>query len=340
MLVSVRKLWKSYWIAVQRSGKDRRARSFAAKASFLVLYIAAYVLFIAYTASDGWNGAFYTFIFASGTTAAILMRRWHKKQDEILNTSLTGQHRLRPQELAVVSESVRAYLHERALIIASLLARGASEICLANPGGTRMQAEVVTRQIQNGFLRERGLWTRLEHSEFELTSLADGRWTTIQQNQVVEWCEQLRLLRWAIGVDAEIMPLAHFPKLDFSLAMGLLRQQTREQHRQTVEAWEVRMERDLALAYTARIVAELKARGHVQDDPDIADWADEFRAKSLGASTDYLAGARTIEDLNDDELRLLGSVAAVRERYAAYLTEQLNSTQVLPFSAWSRNTQV
>jgi hypothetical protein len=339
MPVSVRKFWRSYWIAVQRSGTDRRARSFAAKASFLTLYVAACVFFIAYTASDGWNYAFYTFIFAYGTTATILVRRWHKKQDEILNTSLTGRPRPRPRELAVISKSVRSYLHERAVIIASLLSRGASEICLANQGEAGTQAQVVTRQIQNALLRERGLWPKLEHSELELASVADGQWTAMQRNQLVEWCEQLRLLRLVIGVDAEIMPLAHFPKLDFSLALELPRQQAIEQRRQTVEAWEVRIERDVASQYTARIVSELKARGQIQDNPDVADWAHEFCAKSLGASIDYLAGPKTIADLNDSELRLLGSVAAARERYAAYLTEQLDLDGVVPFSAWCKNAQ-
>jgi hypothetical protein len=197
----------------------------------------------------------------------------------------------------------------------------------------------VTRQIQNGFLRERGLWARLEHSEFELASVADGLWNSVQQNQVVDWCEQLRLLRWVLRVDAEIVPLAHFPHLDFLLAVQLLRDQVPARHGQTVEAWEVRMEREVALQYAARVVSEMKARGHIQDGPDIANWADEFRAKSLGSSADYLAGAKTIADLGDEELRLLGSFAVARERYAAYLAEQLNSTQPFPFSTWQRNQQ-
>ncbi|MBL8229144.1 MAG: hypothetical protein JNL98_11730 [Bryobacterales bacterium] len=83
--------------------------------------MALYVAFVAYTATDGWNGVFYSVIIAGGTATAVLMRRWHRKQDEILNTPLTGQSRLSPLELAVVSPDVRAYLQERALIVASLL---------------------------------------------------------------------------------------------------------------------------------------------------------------------------------------------------------------------------
>jgi hypothetical protein len=37
--------------------------------------------------------------------------------------------------------------------------------------------------------------------------MADGQWTTEQQNEVATWCEQLRLLRWTFGIDAELMRL-------------------------------------------------------------------------------------------------------------------------------------
>lgn len=100
------------------------------------------------------------------------------------------------------------------------------------------------------------------------------------------------------------------------------------------------MEREVALQYAARIVSEMNARGHIQDDPGISDWADEFRTNSLGPSTDYLAGARTIADLRDDELRLLGPLAVARERYAAYLVEQLNAANPFAFSAWQTKEKI
>ncbi len=202
-----------------------------------------------------------------------------------------------------------------------------------------MTEQVITRQVQNCFLRNHGLWTKLEQPEFELASIADGQWSTTQRGRVVEWCEQLRLLRWVLGFDAEIVPLAHFPKLDFSMTVELLRDQVTERGKQGAESWEVRMEREVALQYAARIVSEMNARGQIQNDPGIGDWADEFRTKSLGPSTDYLAGARTIADLRDDELRLLGLLAVARERYAAYLVEQLNASNPFAFSEWQTEQQ-
>ncbi len=332
MSILARTFWKSYWIALQRIGKDKRARSYATRVSFFLIYLIAYALFVGYMASDSWNGIFYAFIFGSGTVAALLMRRWHRKQDEVLNFSLTGQSRAHPQDASIVSSEIRIYLEERALILASLVVRGGSEAYLhRNDLGAGL--EIVTRQTQNCFLREHRLWEKLERIEFSLASLADGQWTEEQYGRLVDWSEQVRLLRWILKVDSEIVPLAHYPRLDFSLASELLE---RAGHfgGAVLTAWEVRVQRDIAMEYTARVLAEMKARSLVPGGPELEGWADEFRAKSLGASSDYLAGPRTIAELDDNELRLLGSLAAARFRYAGYLVDQLNSVQVVPYSVW------
>ena len=93
--------------------------------------------------------------------------------------------------------------------------------------------------------------------------------------------------------------------------------------------------RDAAVEYLARVVAELKTRGHLAEDPDLNGWADEFRAKVFGPSSDYLAGAKTIAELDDQALRLIGSFAATRERYATYLVDQLNAVHPTPFAVWA-----
>jgi len=341
MSIWARGFWKSYWIALKRARRDKRARSFALRVTVLLTYPVAYVLFIWFTevttgAGGGmWRAVFYTFILGSGTIAAILMRRWHKKQDELLNFSLTGRSHLHPQDASDASPEVRTYLEERLLIVASLFARGASEIYLQHnqpaPG-----LEVDTRQIQNGLLREYGLWHKLERAEAEMASAADGLWTVEQQNHVLMWCEHLRLLRWTLRVDAELVSLAHVPKLDFSLSREILqRERITPSSKPVLKSWDVRVQRDAAMEYTARIVAELKARGLIAESPELEGWADEFRTKSLGASTDYLAGPRTIGELDDGALRRLGSFSAARERYADYLVDLLNSVQPFPFSLWA-----
>lgn len=341
MALWTRQFWKTYWISWRRIHKDKRARSLALRVTFFLVYLAVYAAFLigqVTSAAGGgiWNAVFYLVTFGSGLVAVLLIRRWHKKQDELLNYSITGQSRLHPQDASDASTEVRSYLQDRTLIIASLLARGGSEIYLhqnqLSPG-----SEVLTRQIQNGLLRERGLWSRLEQAEADLAAAADGRWTLDQQDRVVAWCEQLRLLRWVLRVDPELVPLQHFPALDYSLAHELLRQpEAVRNDRPMLRSWDVRGERDIAAAYMARTIAELKGRGLIVNGPQLEGWADELRAKSLGASSDYLAGSRTIGELPEPELKLIGSFAAARHLYCAYLAEQLNAIQPIPFSIWEK----
>jgi len=339
MSILKRGFWRSYWIALQRARKDKRARSISLKITFWLAYLVVYFLFVVLmevnaAAGQGVGTAvFYAFIFGTGAVAAVFMRRWHRKQDELINTSLTGRAPLHPQDFDDASPEVRAYLEERTLIIASLLARGASEIYLRHhhvAEGT----EVVTRQVQNSFLRETGLWDELERPEAELSIAADGLWTPEQCNLVLTWCEQLRVLRWVFGIESEAVPLSHFPKLDFSLSQEVLRRGRPLTSKPLVKPWDVRVQRDVAREYTARVVAELKTRGLIAGGPELDGWADEFRAKSVGDSTDYLAGAKTIGELDEGALRQLGVFASARERYCAYVVELLNVTQPFSLSTW------
>lgn len=340
MSIFSRGFWKAYWIVLRRTKKDKRARSISLRITFWLAYLIAYIVFLAFLEMNTaggqgiWNAVFYAFIFGTGAIAAILMRRWHRKQDELLNTSLTGRAPLHPQDFADASPEVRRYLEERTLIIASMLARGGSEIYLQHHHVGEGN-EVVTRQLQNSFLRGAGLWDKLERPEADLASAADGLWSVEQQNLVLTWCEQLRVLRWTFGLDSELVPLAHFPALDFSLSQEVLRQGRPVTRKPLLKPWDVRVQRDFAAEYTARIVAELKTRGLIAGGPELEGWADEFRAKSIGDSTDYLAGAKTIAELDEDALRCLGAFASARERYCAYLVELLNVPQPFSFSTWA-----
>jgi hypothetical protein len=311
MSVWRRSFWKSLWFALLRSREDKRARAAVFGIVLLLVWIVAedWLVFIL-PASDG-HGAFQTvfngFVVATGFIAALLLRRANRKQDELLNFSITGRN---PRQLPEdVSPEIHRYPGERAVILASLLARAGGEVWLEHhelPPG----AEVVTRQVQNTLLRQIGLWEKLEPTEIALVSAADGLWTAAQRMEVITWCEQLRLLRWTLGMDAELMPLAHNPQVDYSLARDLLQGEAAARSGKPIRAsWDLRGERDLALEYLARVLAEFKGRSLIADSVELDGWADELREKSLGASVDYLAGSKTIGELSDEPLRLLGLIA-------------------------------
>jgi hypothetical protein len=331
-------LWKSVWFTLRRSGKDKRARSAILAVLVSVLVAIAYLWrFVAVYAHmgdaiphDRWAIAFYTLLFGSGLLAFLILRRMRGNDDDVAAFSITGGPARRQ---AVESTRVRDYLYERLLIVASLLARAGSERYLEQhtiPPG----AEVITRQLHNTLLREKGVWEKVEPAERDLLIVADGQWTTEQQSRLVAWCEELRLLRWVLRLDAELVPLAHFPSVDCSIAGDVLTGRPLPDVT-PLGSWDVRPERDVALAYAARSIAELKARSLLHSGSAPTDWAVEYRAECLGESTDFLAGARTIADLNEQELKTLAAMSCARERYAAYLVEQLGATTPVSFTLWS-----
>ena len=329
-----RKFWRSYWIALVRSPKDKRARSIALRITVFSLYfLAAMLLFAGQLIYLGtrrglWQAGFFAAIFAAGMIGGLLMRRSRDKP-AITELDLAGLPQPEPHAVAPV---IRHYLQERASILGSLISRAASEVYLQNhqlaPG-----THAITRQAQNSLLRGFGLWEKLEPGEAGLMAAADGLWSIEQQNSVVVWCEQLRLLRWLLGIDSELTPLAHFPQIDFSLSENLPSPEQTGGEFRPVE--DVRMERDVAMAYTARVIAEFKGRGMIGSEAGIDDWAGKLREESLGASTDYLAGSQTVGDLGEMALKMLGVVSAARERFASYLLELMDQAAPSSFTSWS-----
>lgn len=211
MQIWQRQFWTAYWIALRRSSQDKRARRSAFIITGLLAYLLAYVSFIVFCAiSQGpWAIALWMGILGAAVLVNFLLRRSHREQDDLLRHSLTGNAWSDQRMAGAVSPTVRSYLAERAIIISSLVARAASEIWLHHnqvPEG----AQPIARQVQNSFLRDRGLWSTLEPLERDLLSAPNGQWNGAQQNEATTWCEQLRLLRWALGIDGELLPLAHF----------------------------------------------------------------------------------------------------------------------------------
>jgi hypothetical protein len=219
------------------------------------------------------------------------------------------------------------HLSRRAAILASLIGRACGEILAVNGNaGNRI------RQTQNTWLRRNQLWDSLEPDELSLMSRAEATWTQAERDSVVVWCEQLRLLRWVLGIDSELMPLEHFPHPDPRLAEGLKGLPCGNAKK--VNTWDVRIERDKAAHYEARLLAEFSARNLLPANPELDTWADELRNRLTGSSTDYLAGAKTISDLDDASLKLLGAVTVARVHYTSWLLEQLSEDTLFSFSEW------
>jgi hypothetical protein len=112
MSVWHRLFWKSLWFALLRSREDKRARAAVFGILLLLAWIAAEAWLVFVVPAREGHGVlqlvFNGFVVATGFIAALLLRRSNRKQDELLNFSITGRN---PRQLPEdVLPEVRRYL--------------------------------------------------------------------------------------------------------------------------------------------------------------------------------------------------------------------------------------
>ncbi|QOY87434.1 hypothetical protein [Paludibaculum fermentans] len=133
-------------------------------------------------------------------------------------------------------------------------------------------------------------------------------------------------------MDLQSEPLEHFPRPDLRIVEGLHERALAPVAR--VMPWDVRVEREKAEGYYARLLAEFQARQLLPADPEMEAWSSTLLAQYAGSSTDYLAGTKTVSELEEPELRLLAETVIARVQYAKYLELQLSHGEVIPFGYW------
>jgi hypothetical protein len=334
--------WKWSWIALRRFHKDKRFRRPVLLMSFGLAYFVTYLIFAwKINREDGmgiWTVPFYGFIFGSGFLASIFIRRLNRSNQQIFQHSFIQQPLPSEKDCSASSPVVRTYVIQRAGIIAGLVLRAGSELSLNSPHAQQL-AEAGIRGAINKMLRKSNLWDQLEPGEADLFCAADGAWTSAQKNNMHSWCEQLRLLRWTMGLDADIVPLAHLPTPEVSLTERLLDpERLFVRCKDMRELWEIRRERDLASDYTVRIVSELMKRGLFDSDSLDGSLEPLLRARH-DPSTDLIAGVKTVGELDDNTLHSLGATAVARLRYAEYLMDQLETQTQVFYGAWLMSKQ-
>jgi hypothetical protein len=160
----------------------------------------------------------------------------------------------------------------------------------------------------------------------------DGAWTVEQASQVLVWSEQLRLLRWILGIDSELEPIDPVLPRDAKLIGGLWEPDASRIAKASIRIpSDARAERDFAEAYYARAVAEMTSRQLVAVPVESVTELEAFRQSVLGDSSDFLAGHRTVAELTNEELPALAMVACARVEYAGYLAELLSADVPFPF---------
>jgi len=247
-------------------------------------------------------------LIVPGGLLANWLRHRYKQQDEVFLSSITP----RPEVASTNSDPrMRAYLVDRAAILAVLLSRAGSEAYLSNndlPEGM----EVITRQTLITFLRKNGLWGKLEGQEVELLSAPDGHWAKDHiRDGVVTYSEQLRLLRWTLQIDLYLPSIAGSHCPDYRQCREFIDRYCDVQNDTAIlSSWDLRVARDASEQLAASSLTKVAPAG------DVADHAAEAQEqKRLKISFD---GAR----------------AYTRYEYAAYLTDLLMQQDPFHFCDW------
>jgi hypothetical protein len=222
-----------------------------------------------------------------------------------------------------VADAVQQYLGERLLILNGLLLRALAEIGQA--GGE----DQLWRQVVNQPLIEGRLWEKLEGPEKDLLALPQGTWATEQTWTAAEWSEQLRLLRWVLGIDEDLVGIGELPQLEgLLLPVGQAVPKTVRR-----PPWEIRLQRDAAEIYLARAWAELDARQLLEGEA-VPEAVRNLLDGMAGPSTDMLVGHQTMGELPADDVRQLVALALARCNYASYLMECLDFTEIVSYAVW------
>ena len=176
-----REFWQTYWIAVRRCRTDSRARQVVIRTSIrlliLPLYLVFWIIVFGRSESSLWIIMFDGLALAAAVLVVMALRKSHRREDALFSfVSSAMQERARNDD---TESAVRHYLLERTIIVATLLARAASESFINSkhiPDGI----VVVTRQTQLEDLRKQELWGKIKTEEGDLLRTADGHWTSEQ----------------------------------------------------------------------------------------------------------------------------------------------------------------
>lgn len=322
---------RSCLVALQRSGVDPRARRFLLLTTIAVAVLVATFIYYRWAFDHTWvtteiaGPLFYLFLGVGALISMALFRRSLGMDRELSTFSLDIRT---PATPAGSLDALSEYLSDRMLALACMTARGLAEMTASRPDVSDLAIGV--RQRVNRCLGTSGIRNKLEADERQLCSSAAGTWTSEQRWRAIAWGEQLRLLRWMLGVDSESTSFALFPRIDVRTAWDFIRPgATRPALRISDQPWLLREQRHLAAQYMKGVTHELGARkgSRIGNDPD--------KPGPLPLpSEDLLAGARSITELSDSDLSIFAATLRARYQYASYLLDLLEANEPQPFSSW------
>jgi hypothetical protein len=293
--------WSLFWILVRRAPRDHRARIALLRLLLAGLVILAvvvdYGILIRLLLSDSVGPILALSLL--GVAMFFFARKWTERYELIqLNRNLPPDRNLPPAE----DVDVKSAIFHEASWLAALLRRSGSERAMEK--GVAPGMEVITRRVILEELRSRNLLDGLDSHIRDLLSAPDGSWSG-EQKRVTRSCwEFLVVLRWALGLDADLRSISLSPEYRAEMASGITKTSNSRKLRM-LPPWEMRIERDRASNLLVRCQVELAARGE-WTEATLEAQQDAKRIKAdIDTSSDQgdlLVGVRTVSELDRQAL--------------------------------------
>jgi hypothetical protein len=320
-----RTTWSEAWVQISRFHKDKRARRYTLGIAAL---LTAPLILLVYL---GW-------VIGSGGVLLVpfvIPVLWWRSRRERENAPLHIVQPSAPLVIALSDEAARellTYFRDLTLVYAVTINRANSEAFLKQkelPEGV----EVISRRVLLDMLRSRRLWDRISSYDREAMMIADGHWDWETINHAVSKTEELRLLRWLLGVDPYLPAVGQQLDMPARLAFDITNAPEKLLKTKLRDLSDLRIAQNTANVYFLRCIAEGVSRGiFAAPTEEIRTWATEA-SDTLGGdhNEDLLLGRELVSEADDDLLMRGFERSRQRDNFLKWLIS-IFETGVVPDS--------
>ncbi len=272
-----------------------------------------------------WGALFWGLVMALAIGVAAVLARSHRRTDESM---------LRLSSPAVLPDQ-GGLLHHRPKLIAELIRaavlvdRAGIELMHGNRKADLARAGIARRRTLDA-AKTSGTWDGLQPAEQDLLLSQEGSWDPGEAWSKVLRVEDVRVLRWVLGIDSLLSPL-EFTELDLRPALDITANPNRTLGTASLEPADLRPAKMLAGNMLDRLLAEGVWRGFYRYPEDetrarLIALADRLRENKSG---DLLVGTESVGEASEERIRLVMQTALRRfrvlEAVIGYLTGPYDS---------------
>ena len=310
------------WLTILRSGRDARARKIVLRIGFIVLYYAAYAMYARKEAQEigPWGFVFSIVLLVLASGVVYFIRRGHAKEDASLLTLSARVSAAPPSDLSNHRRQIAsALLHLPAMVdrAGTEALHQQSKMAPGNIGaGRRRSLDVAMRP---------DVWLNVPVADRDLLRSAEGSWTWDEVWPWIVRAEDVRVLRWVLGIDEVLTPF-EFLRPDLTVAIELTLKPERADGTTCLASYDLRPEQTMAQTMVTRCVGEGIHRGQLDEPDEAAREELVAMAQSLGSSedADLLAGTEIVGKASWDRISWVGQAALRRLKVLTALIDYLN----------------